>query len=594
MTLISDKTGQFAKSKEQDMSSGVCYLTTIEDLFVLGQDIAIGPHCFVGRDEVFPEWKSLVFADPIPTEDAMEENEKMLRGLLNHLLPEITTRLNHYHGTSYSIEFWRIIVIPWLIELLQMTWTSFIRLRMVIDQNSSRLITVKISQDDFDWKFKGTLDFMHTYLEDYRFKWWIDSRIISILAPSHWRLIPSEPINHPKIKVPKDPPRSKVVSTFTRCVRNVKYCLGFTDISPLRWSGLFLALYVNLLPKSPSRVKFKVDPDFRPERFFPISFLGELNRLIDLTMPESFQGGFPALAAKAKRFPYFPGRLRLGTLSNWNDQEKVISAFATEAGEKRVDVQYGGEHGMLKYNMLYNELKANLCILVSWGWTYNDPDIGHVLPLPSPLHSKMANKHRRENDNIIFVITSFRLLLSRIHWTTQINTPIRICHETVNFLEKLQGHVRESVVLRPHFRTTNDIEIQDVVRVKFPTIPILDSDLDNALMKCCLVVLNSFGTAMNLSMAANVPTIIYLSPDLMKPREEAEPYFNPLRRCGVIHDSPEAAAEHLNYIHHNIEGWWNSGDVQDARKMWVRQFARTDSFWWWQWMIQLAGLRNSG
>ena len=40
MTLISDKTGQFAKSKEQDMSSGVCYLTTIEDSFVLGQDIA--------------------------------------------------------------------------------------------------------------------------------------------------------------------------------------------------------------------------------------------------------------------------------------------------------------------------------------------------------------------------------------------------------------------------------------------------------------------------------------------------------------------------------------------------------------------------
>jgi len=95
-------------------------------------------------------------------------------------------------------------------------------------------------------------------------------------------------------------------------------------------------------------------------------------------------------------------------------------------------------------------------------------------------------------------------------------------------------------------------------------------------------------------MAANVPTIIYLSPDLMKPREEAEPYFNPLRRCGVIHDSPEAAAEHLNYIHHNIEGWWNSGDVQDARKIWVRQFARTDSFWWWRWMIQLAGLKNSG
>jgi putative transferase (TIGR04331 family) len=123
---------------------------------------------------------------------------------------------------------------------------------------------------------------------------------------------------------------------------------------------------------------------------------------------------------------------------------------------------------------------------------------------------------------------------------------------------------------------------------------LLESNLDSEILKSRLVVLYSYSTTMNLALAANVPTIVHVAPDRMIPKSEAEPYFSLLRKCGVIHDSPEEAAWHLNQIHENIEDWWASADVQKARKIWVQQFARTDRFWWWHWIKALAGLQKVG
>jgi putative transferase (TIGR04331 family) len=573
---------------------GELHLTSIEGAFDKDYDVALGPHCFIGRDEVFPKWQNLVFAEPFPDEATMEMTEKNLRGLVNYLLPGITDKLNAYHSTSYSTDFWRVLVLPWLIELVQKTWTSYTRLSQIIDQCGDRTMTVKICRDGFDRRFDDTVDFFNTMLKDYQFNWWIDSRILTALAPTFWCLQPAEPVSHPAIGPAKEPPSWQAKNRFHAMLRNIKFYLGYLDIPGLRWGGLFLSAYVNLLPKNPSRMRFYPDPDFHPEIYFPDTFLRELSRLMEATMPESFLKDFPALALKARRFPRVPGRLRLGSLSHWNEQEKVITAFAKEAGEKQVNFQHGGEYGVLKYNMMYNEMEGNLCTFVSWGWSYGDADDNLVISMPSPLHSKLTNTHKRKNNSIICVGGCVRLHLNRIHWVNQINSPVRYCNETIRFLEELEEPVRADVIFRPYVRAANDIEIADAVSVKFPNMPMLSNDLHAALMDCRLVFLYCYNTTMNLAMAANVPTIVLMPPDLMTPREEAEPFFSQLRRCGVIHDSPESAAKHLNQIWTDIEGWWSSSDVQEARKIWTHQFARTDRFWWWHWMKALASMKDVG
>lgn len=556
--------------------------------------MALGPHCFIGREQVLATWQRLHFVEAYADQAAMETAERNLRWLVNHLLPGIVEKLNAYHGTSYSIDFWRIIVLPWLTELAQKAWSSFARMRHVRELDGHRPLTVGVLQDEPKWRFRDTTDFFNTMLNDFRFNWWIESQMVAALGPVNWRLQPSGPIFHPGKRGASEPPRDHAPGRIRTMLRHLKYRIGYSDILGTRIVGLLLAVYANMLPKTPSRMHFEADPNFRPESFFPRSFLAVLDRLMDATMPLSFLDGFNELAKKAGRLPYVPGRLRLGTLSNWNEQEKVIAAFAKEAGEKRVGVQHGGEYGLVNYNLLSNLLEGSSCIFASWGWAYDEPKGGHILPLPSPALTKIANRHCRRDDSLIFVAGGIRLLLGRIHWCNLNNGVLRYCYDPITFLKYLDPEVRESVVFRPYTRTANDIDIGAEVHRHFPSIQMLETGFHDALMKCRMVVLCSFGTTMNHALAANVPTVIYLPPDLMTPRAEAEPYFTPLRRCGVIHDSAEAAAAHVNRIWDDVEGWWSGDEVQEARRIWVYQFARTDRFWWWHWMKALSRLRDVG
>jgi len=314
-------------------------------------------------------------------------------------------------------------------ELTQRAWIGYKTLQRIKDQAGNKRLSVRILRNPPGNRPEDTEHFFNSLLKDYNFNWWIDSLMVAALDPPNWRLRPSELTSPPEPPVLRQPPVEQPSGLIRRMMRNFKYLLGYTDILSIRWSGLLLAVYVNLLPKSPSRMRFEPDKNFRPEPYFPRPFLKVLEQLIDATMPNNLLDGFPKLAEKAKRLPYVPGRLRLGALSFWNEQEKVIAAFAKEAGEKRVVFQHGGEYGMVKYLIMVNEVELRSTIFVSWGWAYDTPTGDHVLPLPSPHHSKIANRHKRRNNSIIVVGQTIRIHLNRLHWCYRSSIPLWYCKE---------------------------------------------------------------------------------------------------------------------------------------------------------------------
>ncbi len=571
----------------------VLHLSTIGDTFDDSQEIALGPHCFIDREDVFPNWQNLEFVDAYKNEASLEIAERNVRKLINTLIPRFAEQLNTYHNSHYSNDFWRIIILPWLIEIVQRAWTGYSRLRNLDELHQSRSLAVKIYDGPSEWQIRDTAEVLDLLLRDYNFNWWIDSELARALSPENWQLTPAAPLA-PRARPIVSEPRADTKSKIGSLVRKIKYRLGYSDILGIKWSGFLLALYVNILPKRRSNQQHDSTTPNLPEDLFPPRFLKVLDYLIEATIPHSLLEGFSELAAKAIKLPYRAGRLRLGTLSFWNEQEKVIAAFAIEAGEKRVVFQHGGEYGMLNYNLMFNEMEGKSCIFISWGWNYNKSENGHILPLPSPYHSKMADKHRRQTEDIIVIGPAIRINLHRIHWCSRSSVHLWYCKDSINFIDNLSQKVRNAVVYRPYTRTANDIEVRALVSTRFPKIPMLETDLEKALLKCRLVVITSFSTTMNFSMAANVPTIVYMPPEIMAPHSEAEPYFEALRKCGVVHESAVSAAAYINSIEENIEDWWQSKEVQDARKIWVNQFARTDQLWWWHWMKSLAGLKHVG
>ena len=58
------------------------------------------------------------------------------------------------------------------------------------------------------------------------------------------------------------------------------------------------------------------------------------------------------------------------------------------------------------------------------------------------------------------------------------------------------------------------------------------------------------------SFIYNFPTIIYFNPLHWKLRPSAKPYFEELRRAGILFDTPEDAAKKVNEIPEEPRFWW--------------------------------------
>ena len=573
--------------RDKVAADAALHLTTIYGQFKSGVDIPIGPHCFIGREGLLKNWMNYPFVEAYETNEDLLSAAEHIGMLSNILVPVITERLNHLNQRNYTEKFWRIIILPWLLELIQKTWVTFLRLEKLKVSHGDRRVKIFGLKGYSKQKITNTLNFQELLFFDYRFNWWLDTKIAEIQLSDNWVIEWIESIEHPKHIKPAEIPRKKSNYKLFSMLRWIKYSMGYSDIGGIRLAGLMLSAYLNLLPKKTLNESRNQVATSSVNSYFPKRYLELLNYFILELFPESFTDGFNKLEQTAQKLLYFNGRLRLGTLDFWNEQEKVIWALAAEKGERIVLVQHGGEYGITDYNILVNEIELKSDFFISWGWA--DPKVtsARILPLPSPFHSKIKNKHRFRNDTLMILGGGVRILNSRVHWWTRSNLPGRYYGDALKFIQSLEEEPQNSITFKPYNRWASEIDTIDFVKDKFPNIKIHEGDFNSALLSCRLIVFYSFGTTMNFTMAANVPTVVYLSPDLMIPNKYAEPFFNPLRECGILHDSPLEAAKHVNSIWHDVETWWMGEKVQKARNEWAHNFAQTSKFWWWEWMKAL-------
>ncbi|MHA1598179.1 MAG: LIC12162 family transferase [Alphaproteobacteria bacterium] len=572
-----------------DTRPGTLYLSRIDNDFDAETDIALDPWCFVGREDIYPDWQRLAFVDPFPRLQDVEAAHEKIRPWLAHLVKTLTVDLNRMHGTEYSQDFWRIMVMTWLSELTQRVWKHYVLIERLIDDAGDRAMRATVWTDPVSWPFSTIDQFYQCLLQGREFNWWIDSHLLKVMAPAHWTLIPATDTPDPDGLVGQRDVRTEPKG-FGRLIRWIKLSLGYTDIVGTKWRGVALSMFANLLPGHRSRHRIQPDTNFVPEDVFPAAFLEVFEKIMKATMPRAYGEQFAEYSKAARTYPTRPGRLRLGTLSFWNDEEKFIAAFGHEAGEKLIQCQHGGGYGIAAIHLKPAEIEYRNDAFLSWGWTGHGDYEGRIIPLPSPLLSKMADSHRETVAELIVVGDAPRVRKSRIDQRPRAVDYFRCVPDSVRLLAGLQDRVRARAWFRPYLRAAVDIDVMAGINERFPDVPVLTGDLHGRLLGCRLTVLQGLGTTMNIVMAANVPTVCVWDREFFKVCPQAQPYFDGLEECGILFHDETTAARHINDIWDDVDGWWQSDKVQTARRSWRDNFARTDGLWWWQWMKALTKL----
>ena len=102
-----------------------------------------------------------------------------------------------------------------------------------------------------------------------------------------------------------------------------------------------------------------------------------------------------------------------------------------------------------------------------------------------------------------------------------------------------------------------------------------DKPFISSLRECRLYVSDHLSTTFVEALSANKPSILFWHPESNDLNDDAIPYYEMLKSAGILYHTPEAAAEKVNSVYPDVEGWWNGSELQLAVKTFCNYYAKT-------------------
>ncbi len=216
--------------------------------------------------------------------------------------------------------------------------------------------------------------------------------------------------------------------------------------------------------------------------------------------------------------------------------------------------------------------------------------------MPNPKLSSLASCHKpgstRDKKYILFIGN----IVARYHYRTwscpTANQGLQYLDWQIDFLKKLEADIRSNLIFRL-YPVDYGWNLRQRLRDAIPDLQIDNhqSDYYDQLLKASLVVCDMNQTSLSESLAANIPTIAFWDPHLWELRSDAEPYFQDLCDASILYYSPIEAARAMNGLWPNIEGWWMTEKVQQARWKFVDQYALNAPDWASVWSEQILNMQ---
>jgi putative transferase (TIGR04331 family) len=483
-----------------------------------------------------------------------------------HLLPELSRFLNAFHKTNKPTRYWEIITGVWL--------------RMFVDAVVSRVhiaqstesydsyFTMLASDSDDSVNFLATKD-LSTFQSALKSSDW-NSRIYSDVF-MHLKGLSKEKELAPAVDNQYEKQESKR--------------LGRSYVSSTylpRQMELFLALTLGTFPHRIQRTTALDQPVNAAVRTFRLQHSKNpavveliVADLILKYLPKSYLEEF--LSLKQTALSHFPKRIPHSVFTAnrhlYDDGFNIWAAEKMMAGSKIVLAQHGGHFGTSRFPSFAERHEISVADrYFTWGWMSN----AKCFPL-FVITKAGAAPRKKANGSILLVVTD--------HVWTHPRSFFLDIQEAGNYLpfmsdivKGLTSETQQNTVLRIHHGHAETGSPQDMWWTsQVPQIRQDDGTISfSSLLSDAKLVLTSHnGTTFPETISSGVPTVIAWDSSFVQIRPDAEPVFQLMERAGMFHSTPESAAAFINRIWDDVDGWWNSPQVIDARSQFCNQYART-------------------
>lgn len=527
--------------------------------------------------------------------DQLYKDYLYLESLYEKVIISCADSLNKFHNVNYSIRYWKILIGPWLFHFIQILFDRWQMIKSLEGENINETIVLTgISNSMLPINFMG---FIKLYSEDL-WNHWIFGEIIKHSGNIPIKKVKYVQNNEKSIKSSKTKTykriAKKIISKYSFVNKKNKYF--FYGSSFNKSSQLSLELSLKQIP---SFYDFSENTEIhnieKNRNFFDVDFIESnkfeafLSKLIPIQIPKYYLEYFNKLPdiIKSRYWPNNPKCIVTSSAVINSDEFKFWVSEKTEKGAKLIISQHGGHYGVGKWSSGENHEIDISDDFLSWGWRQNG-----VQPMSSA--KLLSFKYQKSSKIKTDILIALGLTQRYSYWLYSIPVASQWSEyfdDQSIFIDLLPKHIKKFIKVRLS-PSDYDWSHKERLRDKFPLLRFdsINNSFQHSVSNSKIFIGTYNATTFLETFSANIPTIIFWNPMHSEIRESAEPYFKILHEVGIMHYSPESAANHLINIWDNVDKWWNLKETQDARLLFASNYAKTSSDWLNEWKLYLENL----
>jgi len=538
-------------------------------------------------------WSNMdvVVAEPYGVQEEQKAHDiSYIQSLSGQLLKELTDALNTFHGTSHSLRYWEIVLGHWLQRYVAVIFNRYFTLAQALDKHEVTGTTI-FDSSTYSLATTDSIAFIWA-CNDEVWNHVLYSKILECWGNMEAEIV-SEPLQGVCGFTMQGNSRfgqRKSVKRFTLdFVNKIWHKLSrkadafiVNSFLPLKEEAK-LQLSFGQFPQLWRSPKLEVTaPDLEKRRCFGVDAGGShgferfIRAHVSEVIPVCYLEGYNQLVQQIKSLPWPTKPRFVFTANNFDTDEifKVWVAQKVEEGRPYFTGQHGNNYGTHLYlgNQYWPEI-VTCDKFFTWGWTN-----GSFKNIPAFVFTTVGCKSNLWSP-------SGGLLLIELHASQQLDPWDSVYEfniyqeEQFRFVAALPEHMQQKLTARLHhayksLKWSDEKRWKDRcphTKIETGIEPILKLRINSRL------VVHSYDSSGILeTLALNIPTLCFWHGGLDHLLPSAKPYYELLRSAGIFHETPESAALKVAAVWDDVAGWWESQEVQDARKAFCNQYARSE------------------
>lgn len=280
---------------------------------------------------------------------------------------------------------------------------------------------------------------------------------------------------------------------------------------------------------------------------------------------------------EALPFPKNPKVIFTSTLHVQHDYFNLYTSEKVLSGSKYFIGQHGGTFRSAKLNYVDHLQKELPDYYFTWGEdNYNDKSFpAKIIPIGNlKTSSKKISKRKLRVKRILLLTVEHPRHSYMISSVVISSQWLEYYKDLKNFLKILSdSKLSDKIILRNKLRK-NGWNFDKRISLQFPSLYLDDiQDYFKSVESSSLIVSTYNGATYLETMSLNKPTIFFWNPEYWELRETSISDYNELIDVGIFHTSPQSAANFINKIYSNIDGWWFSEKVQVVREKFCKKYS---------------------